>query len=68
MNGKHGTLRLTAAMTLPIGMAGATVGLALWLAVTGAPRAAPRSLKAQVVVIDDLPPVPCPMVGNSPAC
>jgi len=68
MNGKHGTLRITAAMTLPISMAAATVGLAAWLALAGTPRASPQIQRAQVIVIDDLPPVPCPMVGNLPAC
>ncbi len=69
MTAKHDTLRITAAMTLPIGMAAATVALAGWLAVGSARPTQPHIPRAaQIIVIDDLPPVPCPLVGNRTAC
>jgi hypothetical protein len=67
MNARPGTLRIMAAMTLPITMAAASVALAAWLAVGRAQPTRPH-VGPQVIVIDDLPPVPCPMVGNRTAC
>lgn len=69
MSAKHGSLRILAAMTFPIGMAAATLGLAAWLAATSSqPPRHPRGVRAQVIIIDDMPPVPCPLLGNVTSC